>query len=907
MYTALPGSMAMQYEFIALTDKVGIELCPWLEKHLLRFAGGNWWKKNVRGVLNPEEQQKIDDGSIKKLQDMDLHMLLKVLERNYNFLKARLSLPAEGRDLIYDFRQIRNRSIAHRPVRGSDLEQLIVDIHSLELFCSAIMNSKGLCSEFHTLIEHAERVQTVTRCDVKPGNCYENQPKAYSPEEVSLVPVVNGLSVPDMFEGHELTGSQKIAAANVEKFLQDKKARCLVLKGYAGTGKTFLIGGIVRSLEARHIATVLMAPTGRAAHVMKEMHHIPASTIHRQIYSLNQLKEFKEVGNDGSITYKFYYDLCNNDSEHDTVFIVDEASMVSDVYSEAEFMHFGSGLLLRDLLEYINFDGNDYRKKIIFVGDDAQLPPVKMNKSPALDVNTLEKYIREKVQSIEMTDIVRQKEGGLVLENATSFRKLLATRRYTTFDFKSDQKTVSEVLPKNFIGNYLDHIDHTGTAESVIVSHSNSQAKDYNTAVRQHLFPSGRILEPNDKVMIVRNNYRYAIDLFNGQVGTVEKVGDSLEKHEAFVNVGLGDDGKRKSVLVELFFRTATITFDDLEGQQHDLSCLYIENLLESRLPELSSEESKALYVDFCNRNRDLPHNRQEFKQALISDPYFNAVQIKHAYAVTCHKAQGGEWPTVYIDFSGQNKLDEMAIRWSYTALTRASQTVVATNALHHSLLTPARPRIIASSVAIVQPNSTETTNATQKVDNEVALPMFLSSAGEIEKQIYIRLRNLLPETSRIEGLVSNPYQSLWDVSYEGRTGILKVYYNGRNCITRVFLETPSGGNWDASFLELMQKLNGAKLVAGGPGQASGTPKIHIDFHEAIKTKCNSLNISIRNVEDLSQFHSRYTYDVAGDTLSVNYYFNAKEMFTSMMPEGLLTEAQQKTLDNIHSKLPEES
>lgn len=892
-----------QYALIALMDKVGIELCRLLETSLFRQAGKNWWPKNVLGVLNPDEQQNIKKAGSSKLENLNVHVLLKVLERNYKFLRKGSKLPMDGVDLIYEVRQVRNRWIGHRPVRGHDPEQLFHDIQTLEIFCATILGASALAKEFKALVQPGSQPEPTAK---PPATVVSSTPPTQppaSPQARTGITEPTAVSLAAMFSGVDLTVSQQHALKSIESFLTDERYDCFVLKGYAGTGKTFLIGGIVKYLTACHKNTVLMAPTGRAAHVMKERHRIPASTIHRQIYALDRLKEFREIDEDGAVTFKFYFDLRNNDTQHDTVFIIDEASMLSDVYTEAEFMRFGSGRLLRDLLEYINFDGNDYRKKVIFVGDNAQLPPVDMNFSPALNEAYLEKYVHSRVPSAELTHVVRQKEGDTILRNATALRDMLAAKNFASFDFKSDGVSVTEAQPDQFIPHYLNKIDHSGTASTVIVGYTNALVKDYNTAVRAHLFPNGRLLEPNDRVMVVRNSYRYEIDLFNGQTGTVTSVGDTAETRFVCLNVGLDESGRRKNIQVALTFRDATIRFENLDGTQHDIGCKYIEDLLSSPHRELSSEQSKALYVDFKQRNPNLHPNNPDFRETLIADPYFNALQLKYAYAVTCQKAQGGEWPTVYVDFQYQNKLDPMAIRWSYTALTRAAQKVIATNALHHNSLTPLRQRVtIAVSVSVPQ----TTPNPVAQALPYTPLPDFVSTASAIDQQIYTRLESLLPEGFTIDSLKAGSYLSQWAVSKDACSCLVKVHYNGQNELTKIALDRASPGDWVNPLHSAIQQLQNVQLATTPTAELQAAPTLddkapHGSFFIDLDARCASLNIQLLSMEHLTNFHSRCKLETGGDAFYVNYYFNARQQFTSYSPESGLPDRLLQIIDSVHS------
>ena len=228
------------------------------------------------------------------------------------------------------------------------------------------------------------------------------------------------MTLRDTFSTYTLTNGQYRLLDELEKFLSDNST-CFLLKGYAGTGKTFMMKGLTDFLTETKRRFIIAAPTGRAAKVISQKTEHKAYTIHKTIYSSKDLKEFKTK--DGTETFKFFYEVKHNEDPNNTIYIIDEASMLSDVYSEGEFFRFGSGHLLKDMLEYINFDNNVHNKKIIFIGDDAQLPPVNMNSSPALDGKYLQENYNLVSSEYELTEVVRQKAESGILKNATQLRQ----------------------------------------------------------------------------------------------------------------------------------------------------------------------------------------------------------------------------------------------------------------------------------------------------------------------------------------------------------------------------------------------------------------------------------------------------------------------------------------------------
>ena len=253
-----------------------------------------------------------------------------------------------------------------------------------------------------------------------------------------------------------LTEGQSEAVIHLGNFLDGDDHDAFLLKGHAGTGKTFLIDALIKLLEAQRRTAVLSAPTGRAARVIQEKTGADASTIHAMIYNFDKIEEQKADGVEGSETYKLIVSLSVNDAPTDTVFITDEASLISDQYSEAEFFQCGSGYVLRDLMHFINFDNNRHRKKLILIGDNAQLPPVGMSFSPALSTEHLMKNFGVRVREYELTDIVRQKSGSGILKNVQPLRESLKHGVFSKLAFDTDSDDIDRIAMDQVVSTYLE-------------------------------------------------------------------------------------------------------------------------------------------------------------------------------------------------------------------------------------------------------------------------------------------------------------------------------------------------------------------------------------------------------------------------------------------------------------------
>ena len=466
------------------------------------------------------------------------------------------------------------------------------------------------------------------------------------------------------------TPYQQACLNNIVDFLNGH-ANCFILKGYAGTGKTFLMQTVITYLRNINRNFRLMAPTGRAAMVLAQRTKCEATTIHRAIYNLDSLEDNPE-------SYKPRFALATSTAPNNTVFIVDEASMVSDTPSDDEFFIFGSGRLLNDLIQFGDFK-NRNGAQIIFVGDDAQLPPVGSSFSPALDAG----YLRQKwsldCQEFQLNQVIRQQEGNSVLTAATHLRDSLQNGIFNRFQLPASD-SVFLIPQPNFIEQYqLTIANSKSTDQTIVITHANRQALDYNLQIRQLLGKPATVAH-GDRLMITRNCYNYAVDLFNGMFVEVVTVAESTITR----NISLKVHGGK--TVVPLIFRAVELRVS-LEGRGDiTIPCLLLDDFLTDPSGSLHPHVQQALYVDFKIRHSKLTYGSSEFKEAIRKDPYFNAVQAKYGYAITCHKSQGGEWANVFVDFDVyMGRFTSSYFRWCYTALTRTSKNLLVIGNANHT------------------------------------------------------------------------------------------------------------------------------------------------------------------------------------------------------------------------------
>lgn len=332
------------------------------------------------------------------------------------------------------------------------------------------------------------------------------------------------LNIEDAFAEYRLTDGQAELVKRLGEFLSSRSENAFLLRGYAGTGKTFITKGLTEYFRSIGRNYVLAAPTGKAAKVIAEKTRSSASTLHRTIYSFKNIGEYRDDDLDGSETYKFYAQLAVNELSTDTVYIVDEASMVADIYSEAEFFRFGSGFLLSDFLKFVNLDHNDHRKKVIFIGDSAQLPPVGMNFSPALDEDYLFREHNIRSATYELTEVVRQKAESGVINNSIMVRKAIQKNVFNQLSVDLQAPDIAQVDYANLMSRYLESCGGQVNGESIIIAHSNADVAAYNRRIREHFFPGCAEITAGDKVMAVNNSSAYEFFISNGDFGLIKRV-----------------------------------------------------------------------------------------------------------------------------------------------------------------------------------------------------------------------------------------------------------------------------------------------------------------------------------------------------------------------------------------------
>ena len=445
---------------------------------------------------------------------------------------------------------------------------------------------------------------------------------------------------------HTPTSKQEVALQQLAHFvLSDKKEEVYLLKGFAGTGKTTIVGDIVSNLWKTTMKAVLRAPTGRAAKVMSNYSKSQAFTIHRKIY-------FPKKESGGGIKF-----ILAPNKHRDTIFIVDEASMIPDAPSDSKL--FGNGSLLDDLLMFV-YSGHNC--KLILIGDTAQLPPVHLQISPALDSEKLAHNYNKEVTTLELDEVVRQAEDSGILLNATNLREQLQSGYLDEFRFDvNPYKDIVRLIDGNDIQEAIDNsYRENGKEETVLIVRSNKRANLYNENIRNRILYLENELAPGDYMMVVKNNYFWLKT--SSEAGFIAN-GDIIEILEIFS-------------IKELYgfkFAEVKVKMVDYPNQRPFETVLLLDTI-RADTPSLSYEEGNRLYQEV---QKDYAHEKSKYKRFLgvKNNKYFNALQVKFSYAITCHKSQGGQWNTVFVEQPYlPNGIDREYLRWLYTAVTRAKE-----------------------------------------------------------------------------------------------------------------------------------------------------------------------------------------------------------------------------------------
>lgn len=465
----------------------------------------------------------------------------------------------------------------------------------------------------------------------------------------TTLPSIDAKQIAALFPQDPTVAQMHLVQRFAEFLRLEEELPVFLLSGYAGTGKTTSVAALLKLLPRYKFRSVLLAPTGRAAKVLSQYTGQSAFTIHKKIY--------RKKGSGDAIQFDLAPNIHSN-----TIFFVDEASMIAD---QQEGFGFSSKGLLSDLFQFVY---NNKGCGLVLVGDPAQLPPVGLVESPALDKEYLERNFGASVTSIELTEVVRQQQDSGILFNATALRNTLQEEdallpQLTVKGFKDIYRMNGDKLVDGL--NYA--YDKFGIENTLMVCRSNKSANEYNRQIRNRILYREEELSSGDYLMIVKNNYFWLPEdsdigfIANGDIARIKRLRNEQEIY-----------GQR--------FVDAQLELIDYAGKPV-IDCKLMLDTLTSESPALTGEQSKAFYAEVMKDYQHIRNRRQQFEE-LKKNPFYNALQVKFSYAVTCHKAQGGQWDAVFVDqgYLTADKVNAEFNRWLYTALTRSVKELFLVN-----------------------------------------------------------------------------------------------------------------------------------------------------------------------------------------------------------------------------------
>ena len=702
----------------------------------------------------------------------------------------------------------------------------------------------------------------------------------------------------DYFRHLKLSNDQHNALNKLSAFLHSED-NIFVLQGYAGSGKTTLLKGFVDYLNSEGIKSQLMAPTGRAAKVIHQKTGVSASTIHRGIYTYEDLKELKTGERESDLSYQYQFQLRKNRDIFNTIFIVDEASMISNNLNEAEFFRFGSGHLLNDLIEFSRINESHSKNKIVFVGDPAQLPPIGMNFSPALDATYLTDTFNTSVAQVEMKEVKRQDADNGILAAASNMRRSITSGFFNHLDLRTNGRDILNPSFSDFLQVYKDRKD-----KKIVISWKNKTALEINKTIRKDRFGSNLPIQPSDKIIISKNNS--TLDIMNGEFGVVA----DAEKTVVSRTIRFFLKGNTTEV-VTLTWRKVSLIIPDENNDAKTVNGYMLENYLYGD-NNLTLKEQRALYIDFKKRYPQLKKGTIEFQEAIRSDKFFNCIMLKYGYAVTCHKAQGGEWEDTFVFWDRGTKPDENFYeikhdtkgkvnadfyRWAYTAVTRASEKLFCINPPYFS------PFSNMTFIDVnVQQSFDELIGKKEKVEvslNDVLphLQQFdlAEAAASIQEHFIDRWHHLREHNIDIVGWERLNNEIRYIFKKGDKVATFKYWINGKNQFKSNFQNIPKGTNSTEFFDEISTLFNSIQPVTINRNTAKPI-LAHLKFDDAVeeekpflKTLFDNISKHLNSEEAIVKiehlhFRDRYTIETNGKSSVFDFIYNKNGFFGQVLP-----------------------
>jgi tRNA A37 threonylcarbamoyladenosine biosynthesis protein TsaE len=708
------------------------------------------------------------------------------------------------------------------------------------------------------------------------------------------------------FQHINLTQDQQTALEKLQEFFGGD-TQVFMLKGYAGSGKTTILKGLVDYFEYRGKNVTLMAPTGRAAKVIREKTGYEANTIHKTIYSYDDLVEVEEGD-----SFYYYYNLRENFGAADKMYIVDEASMLSDSKNEGEFFRFGSGHLLSDLISFTRVNHSAVNAKIIFVGDPCQLPPVGDNSSKAFDAGYLDVKFNLSSMETEMKEVKRQGEQSGILKSAAKIRRCITAGYFNDFNVQENGRDIFNPSFEQLIQTW-----ENADSPKVIIARKNKTCLDLNHQIRERKFGDGDLpLQPTDILIMGANNTLKGV--YNGEFAIVNRVSDTVTSRSIFL---------RDKKTVTLTWRDVELVYFDEEGFSKSVTAKILENYLNGE-SNLKPEEVRALYVDFTTRHKQLKPGTPEFKDAIMRDEFFNCLMVKYAYAITCHKAQGGEWENVFTvwDYDSaqgfncytdpQRKTDKTNTdfyRWAYTAITRASKKLYAINPPFFNSYSTFS--IVQEPILKAINDFTGTSAEVDEVCLDSELIKELNAFGLMGYPMpiqdhFIKVQNTLRKKHiDIVGWEKLGYEIRYTLQKDQAKAVFKTYTNLKNEFKNSFSNIPNLSvslEFNKELAELLDSLTPVSIKR--ETIETITDKIEFDFeidekfpftqnlYDDLANLFNGTNIFIDDVEH-QRYKERYSFKRSDELAVVDFEYNGNGFWGRVLPVSKKTNSQKLILD----------
>jgi hypothetical protein len=683
-----------------------------------------------------------------------------------------------------------------------------------------------------------------------------------------------------------LNPDQEKVIQNLENFLESKDS-VFILKGYAGTGKTTLIKGLIDALKVENKKFVLCAPTGRASKILRNKTGY-GNTIHSTIYDFDNLITINSENEDfAEHSFQFSFPIIK--LQENTIIIVDEASMISSKESKNELFNFGTNILLNDLLTFAQLHNS--HNKMIIIGDPAQLPPVGDNNSWALEKSFFDDK-KILAREVFLTQVMRQ-NNNLILENAMSIRKCIENPNHKELKFQFDEDSCINFNNKNVVNKYCELFPYPDFENGIIINFSNAQNYWYNKEIRENYFPNSSNIAVGDIVQIISNNYhKYKTEIYNGEFAKVLAVGETISQSApVYVEV----NGERKKKTITLLYRKVTLRLPDFDD---DIEAYINDSLLESTARDLTIDEMKAVYINTVMRFKEShPHSKiksEEFKNFLKSDDFYNAIRVKYGYSITGHKSQGGEWKSVFVDYFGRVSLRKDPLRWAYTVTTRASESLYAINFPEFGQFY----KLKFSNIG----NIAHLPNDAFNFDKVPTSPLHKNNEHKCKSWLFWNILSKIEDSEfNIEYIKSEEYLEKYTFRYFDELIIVHFHHKQSGFFEKDFEITSNKTSATERLETLLSKRNEVIF----PFEYKATLPFLEGLYNIVSASCNDLDIRIFNIsENIDKYYINYYFETSNKISYIQFFFNKNGEFSTAMPKTF-GDINDEKLFNLIEKIKE--